>query len=66
MPPLALLLLLFLASRYTRRLFKAWLMLEANWNPKSEDLLNDAEKRDVFKRARFNVHMKLYRRHWFY
>jgi hypothetical protein len=66
MPPLVTLLLLFLASRYTRRLFKAWLMMEANWNPKSEDLLNDAEKRDVFKRARFKVHMKLYRRHWFY
>lgn len=66
MPPLPLLLLLFLASRYTRRLCKSCLMLQANWSPKPEYLLDDEEKRVIYKRACFKVHRQLLRRHWFY
>lgn len=64
LPPLHLILLLFLVSRHTRHLFRSWLALEANWSPKPEEMLNQEEMRDIFKRACFRVHHKLYRRSW--
>jgi hypothetical protein len=65
-PPLHLILLLFLVSRHTRHLLRSYLALEANWTPKPEKMLDQEELRALYKRACFKVHHKLYRRSWWY